>query len=480
MTSNMPILKTFSFNTIYITQPTFNACFYSIRSFFVFYAIWRLGTSEAEAIGIFSMFMASCYGTALFGGYLADRSLSVKGGVVLGGILSALGLLCLFFPSQSMCFLGLALFSVGSGLFKPNLMAAVGLTFEDPKDVRKGQAYSMVYALGNVGMITLVPLCGFVGTWYGWPHALAIVLVLMVVATLLVYKTMRFHPSYQAPSPSVVKSVGIIGALVLVIYGLLNYTAIFKMVTFLSVFGSIIYLAVILCRCNPEERQAVIATIGYILLFAFFVSFFEQSASSFNFFLRDAVNCEAMGLLVPPSVIQALGPLFVLLCAFTLLPLFSRYVEKEKPMEGSFKVGCGFFLAAASFFILAFGSIQEVGSLVPLPWIILALFLQTLGELWVGPVILSKISQAAPSRFQSTLISFWTMAIAYGHCIAGIIAQFSITSKVGPKGDIGHFVNFFGSLGVMAMVIGVLIFVGRGVVPSILVKLAGTSGTDAD
>ena len=85
---------------VYFMQPLFNACFYGLKSFFVLYIIHHLGLTESEAVGVFSMFMALCYGTTLAGGYLGDQGFGVKNSVILGGILSLSGVFCFFFPSQ--------------------------------------------------------------------------------------------------------------------------------------------------------------------------------------------------------------------------------------------------------------------------------------------------------------------------------------------------------------------------------------------
>jgi len=381
----------------------------------------------------------------------------------------------MFLPSQDLCFIGLALFSMGSGLFKPNLMTAVGLIFEDPKDPRKSKAYSTVYVWANLGILVVGTLCGFIGKRYGWSYALTIVIGIIMGATFLVYKTMRFHPSYQKPVPSLstAKTMSIIGLLIVTIYILLIYKELFNWVTLTSVCLSTIYMGTIFYQCTPEERKGVASAIGYILAFALFVAFFEQSGSSFNFFLQKAVDREVMGWdIPPPAILSSIGPLFVLLCGATILPLWNRYVEKEKPIEGLIKIGCAFLFAAAGFFTLAFGSIQEAGTLVPLSWIALTFFLQTIGELWIAPISLANISKSTPPHFQSVFISFWTMAIAYGHYLAGIIAQFSIKpDESALESSMSHYAHFFCSLGIATLVIGLLILLYRNTAPYILAKL---------
>src|SRR5690242_18084443 len=90
--------KPFSgFNSIYLTQPLFNACFYGLKSIFVLYVIYQFSLVKGEAISLYATFMSLCYATSLLGGYIADKWMGVKDTVTLGGVLTVLGLFCILF-----------------------------------------------------------------------------------------------------------------------------------------------------------------------------------------------------------------------------------------------------------------------------------------------------------------------------------------------------------------------------------------------
>lgn len=464
-----------SFNSIYLTQPLFNAGFYGLKSVFVLYVIGLLSLTEAEAISLFATFMTLSYGTSMIGGYLADQGLGVKNAVTLGGILMGLGLGCVLFPSQDFCFLGLALMGLGSGFFKPNLLTAVGLIFENPRDPKKDRAYSITYIAGNIGTFTVPALCGFVGKIYGWHYGLLLVAGVFITATYIFHKTMRFHPSYKRPTAvfSQAKLWCITLILIPFLYLLFKYRTSFHGMMGVIAFGSMIYLGKIIYQCQGQERKDVLSIIFYILLFGLFVILFEQSGSSLLLFLEKAVNRNVMGVVLPSSTILSLEPLFVLVWGFVLLPLSSRYLEKTRPISGFVKTGCGFLFVALSFWILALGTYQDSGASIPLLWVAGAMFIQTLGELWIVPISLSRISQYSPPRLQSVLMSFWPMAIAWGHYFGGFVAQFSLgTVTVTPPltDSFEQYRAFFFSLGFMPLVIGVLILLYQGIKPSALIR----------
>jgi dipeptide/tripeptide permease len=173
-------------------------------------------------------------------------------------------------------------------------------------------------------------------------------------------------------------------------------------------------------------------------------------------FYEKAVDRHVMGTTIPSSAFLSFDPLFVLLCSPILLFLSSRYIEKTKPVNGFVKTGCGFLCVAASFGILALSTWQANSPLVPLSWIIAAFFVQTIGELWIAPISFSKISQYAPLRYKSILMSFWPMSIAYGHYLAGFVARFSLGNKINQpyRNSAEQYHPFFLRLALLALCVG--------------------------
>lgn len=453
------------FNAIYITQALFNGCFYGIRAIFVLYAIHHYSLTEGEAISLFATFMILCYGTSLMGGYIADHGLGVKNAIMLGGILSSLGLLCVLWPSQDAFFFGLALASLGSGFLKPNISTAIGLLFKDPKDPGKDKAYSIFYMAMNLGGLVFPVIGGFVGQTYGWNYGIALIAVVFMGATCFVHKTMRFHPSHTE-KPIRFRNRIFWGTLFLTIllYLLFRYQDYFHGLMGIITCGSIAYLGRIFCQCSPRERKDVSRVILYVLLFALFCTLFEQAGTSMMLFYEKSINRNVMGMIVPSSAFLSLDPLFILIFGPVFLFLSARYLEKKKPIEGFIKIGCGFLGAALCFGVLALSVYLNQASLISPVWILGAGLIQVMAELWVAPVSFAKISQHAPPRYQSVLMSFWLMAIAYGHYFAGFIAQLSLSEAVplSSGNSFERYQAFFSHLGLMALSIGLMLLLWQG------------------
>lgn len=444
------------FGPIYLTQAIFTGCFYGIRAILVLYAIRQFSLSEVEAITFFSTFMILCYGTSLIGGYIADKGLGVKNTVMLGGVFSALGLLLILLPLQDLFLLGLALAALGSGFVKPNITTAIGLLFRDPKDPRKDRVYSILYIAMNFGNLVSPIICGFVGKTYGWGYGISLLAALFMGAVYFVYKTMHFHSSYKERMIiSKFKLFIGISFLLFLLYMLFKYQEYIHGLMGIIMCGSIVYFGEIFYQCNTEEKKDILKIVAYILLFALFCTLYEQAGTSLMLFFERAVDRHIMGIVVPSSAFLSFDPLFVLFCGPILLFLTSKYLEKTRPINGFIKTGFGFLWIAASFGILALSTFIHT-SFIPFLWIIGAFFVQTIGELWIAPVSFSKISQYAPPRYKSVLMSFWQMAIAYGHYCAGFIAQFSLPTSTPLSFDnsFENYQSFFVYLGIVPLCVG--------------------------
>jgi len=454
------------FSSIYLTQILFNISFYGIRSIFVLYAISRFALNEAEAISLFATFMILCYGTSLIGGYVADKGLGVKNTIMVGGGFSALGLLCILSPIKEVYCLGLALASLGSGYFKPNLPAAVGLLLENPKDPRKDEIFSFLYMAMNFGGLIASIVCGFVGQTYGWHYGVLLIASIFIGTTYFVYKTMKFHLSYK--EDVILHKSRLLASnlsLIILLYLLFKYRESFHSLMGIIACGSLICLGKIFYECNAQEKKDILKIIAYILLFAFFCTLYEQAGTSLMLFYEKIVDRDIMGIPIPSSSFLSLDPLFVIICGPALLFFSGRYLEKKKPLEGFIKIGLGFLCVALSFGILALSTYQHSASLISPIWVVGAMLAQTIGELWIAPVSFSKISQYAPPRFKSILMSFWSMATAYGHYCAGFIAKFSLnnTTPLYCDNSFERYRVFFTHLGLIALCVGLSLLLYQGI-----------------
>ena len=88
-------------STLFFTEMWERFSYYGMRAILMLYMVaplasGGLGFDTAKAAGIYGLYTGSVYFTAIPGGWIADRLLGLRGAVLAGGVLIALGHYCLF------------------------------------------------------------------------------------------------------------------------------------------------------------------------------------------------------------------------------------------------------------------------------------------------------------------------------------------------------------------------------------------------
>jgi len=439
--------------SIFLTQALFNFGFFGFKSLIILYAIDFYALKEADAINIFATLMTLSYATSLVGGFLADKLIGPQNTLLIGGVLSSLGVGLLIFPLNTKVFFALTLLSLGSGCFKPNLSALLSLLFKDPQDSRKDSVFTTLYVAMNLGNFLGPIICSLASHYYGWISGFTVIALSFMAGTYLLFYQIKY---LRALPKKVSINQGLQAVSILIItagalYFLFTFRKYFNglmgiiMVISLICFGTIFY------KSMHQERKGLIKTIPYIFLFAFFCALFEQSGSSIMIFFERGVDRQILSFILPSSSLLSFDPIFVLVLGLLLPFLSKNYLKKSHKTNGLTKFGIGFFFISLSFGVLALGSsLSRIP--ISMTWILIAIFLQTIGELFIVPVGFASISKFAPSRYLSLMMSLWLMAISYGHYLAGILAQFSLNPlKDGPKENLDIYHQFFFHLSILSL-----------------------------
>ncbi|ANQ50558.1 peptide MFS transporter [Flammeovirga sp. MY04] len=95
--------------------------YWGFRSFFVLYMTSEvMNLSNTEAFIIYGIFTIGLYSTQFIGGLLGDLVIGSKRAIVIGSVLQALGILTLCLNSTLGLYIGLGIFCIGNGFFRPN------------------------------------------------------------------------------------------------------------------------------------------------------------------------------------------------------------------------------------------------------------------------------------------------------------------------------------------------------------------------
>ena len=131
--------------------------YYTMIAIFVLFLQAKYGFDYAKASQYFGLFLACVYFLPLFGGIIADRLLGYGKTISLGLIVMFAGYLMIAIPTTMdgglpLIIAGLAVISMGTGLFKGNLQALVGNLYDDPKySKNRDVAFNIFYMGINIG-----------------------------------------------------------------------------------------------------------------------------------------------------------------------------------------------------------------------------------------------------------------------------------------------------------------------------------------
>ena len=128
-----------------------------------------------------------------------------------------------------------------------------------------------------------------------------------------------------------------------------------------------------------------------------------------------------------PSQVGLVNPMFVMLLVPIVTFAIYPFVNKFFKFSELKKVNTGFFIAALSFFILAFveGKIHE-GETMSIWWQLLAYLIITIGEILISITVLEYAYSKAPNSMKSFIMSVYYLSIAFGNQITSQVNKFMI------------------------------------------------------
>ena len=156
--------------------------------------------------------------------------------------------------------------------------------------------------------------------------------------------------------------------------------------------------------------------------------------------------------------------MFIIILAIPVSLLWAYLSKRNLNPRTPYKFGLGLVLAGASFYILSLsgGSADENG-MVPFAYLFIMYFIISIGELFMSPVGLSKITDLSPKRIVAFMMGIWFLSSAYAFQIVGFISkQLAIEStdvNVGGLDTLETYTNGFGLIATYSLGAGLVVLV---------------------
>ncbi len=464
--------------------------FYGMRALLTLYMVKVIFESLVErdyaAAAVYASYGSLVYASTVIGGRISDKILGMRQSIFLGGILMAIGHFVLAIENNMAFFLALAFIVVGNGFFKPNISTFVGTLYKhgDPK---KDVGFTIFYMGINIGGFAAPLLCGWLGEAYGWHYGFGLAGIGMLTGLIVFWSGIKKNvfgdrglpPSQEVfekkvmgiPQKTLIPILSFLAA-PLIAFLLYSYKSLGEKGTLLEdqnivniifkVIGVAVlaYMAYVMYKATLEERKKLFMAILITFFMTIFWGFHELHGSVITLFAERNVNLSVINA----SQTNSLNSLFIFVLAIPVSLLWTYLSKKNLNPRTPYKFGMGLILAGISFYVVSLsGSSADANGMVPFSYLLWLYFIISVGELFMSPVGLSKITDLSPKRIVAFMMGIWFLSSAYAFQIVGFISKQlaieSTDSNVGGLDTLNVYLDGFSLIAKYSFVAGIVVLV---------------------
>ena len=415
--------------------------FYGMRALLTLYMTKHLLYSDEMSIGIFATYGSLVYATPLIGGIVAEKLIGYRKAIILGGVLMAIGHFMLAIEHPLFFYGALAIIIVGNGFFKPNISSLLGVLYK-AEDNRRDAGFTVFYLGINIGGMVAPLLCAYLAEQYGWHYGFGLAGLGMLLGLVFFYRGLNdqvFGDKGLVPNEkkyfqkwmgiSEGHWVSILAVLAVPLIGLLlvfhEYEHYLVWLVSLTILAVLIY---IYRTISSVEKSRLLVVVYFTALATLFWAIFEQAGSSLTLFADRNVDL----VFFNASQTNSFNSAFIILLCFPFFFLWPYLTKINKNPNSAFKFGIGLILLGAGFLIFA-SSAKQANALAQTPmfYLVIGYFVLTIGEMFLSPIGLSKMTQLSPKKYIAFIMGVWFLSSFYGHFFAGKIAKLTSVTNSG-------------------------------------------------
>ena len=361
------------------------------------------GWSSSSALSLLGTYAMFAYLAPLVGGWLGDKKIGYRKGVVIGALLMTLGHAAMAVETPIFLYVGISLLVVGTGFFKPNITSIISKIYEG-RDDKKDGAFNIFYMGVNAGAFLGIMLCGWVGERVGWSFGFGLAGIFMLLGMIQFYYAQSFFgnignkPIITDEKLNVKKdvseklnpflpvdyfliSVFVLSALIFIIndplskiggIDVLNFTyfgmensLFFALLAFISF---IMLLSVRIPRYAPIVRDRMVVFTIFCVFTVFFWAAFEQGAGSLPLYTRDFTDrfLEGNSALLFKVIDISVTVIPLLIITYVLFSLFKKTFEEIA--LSNIVLGISFVIVWGIIIFKIYTELQSTSTEVPITW----------------------------------------------------------------------------------------------------------------
>lgn len=369
---------------------------YLLLAFLTVYLTEQLGWPAERALRVHGIFLALCYGLSLPAGLLCDRVRNRSAVVTAGCILMTGGYFFLTLGHPLTFLFGLSLLALGSGLFKPSMLALVGDLYE-VDDSRREEGFTLFYASANLGAL-VAPL---IGEWLRRSHGFTA--AFGITALLQLGTTAYFSCTYSVRTGTIGRSM--------------------QAPTMDSRDRRHIP------HLTPDERWRLRLLLLLTVLSLFFWIALQQTGGSLILFARDKTDRSVKVPLLggwqewelPIGWLPSIHAGLVIVLSPVLTRLWDWRQRVGRAVSAPIKMAIGMAL-----FAIAYGSLllplgSDATSRIAFRWLLLCYTAISLAEICIVPLSCWLVNHCAPAGSKGLLLGMWLSVSSIGSFLSGEI-----------------------------------------------------------
>lgn len=438
--------------------------FYGMLTILAYYLYFSLtdgglGMEKTTATGIVGAYGGLVYLSTVLGGWIADRVLGMERTVFYGGVVVMCGHVALaVVPGLAGVGVGLVLVALGSGALKANASSLLGTLYEKD-DPRADGGFTLFYLGINLGAFVGPLITGLLQTRLGfhWGFGAAAVGMALGLTQYVIFRRNLGDHGRTVPNPlprsgiGWAVGVGILTVAVIVAAfatGLVKLSNLSQVTTGVIVAAAIAYFVVMLTSAKvvPIERTRLRAFIPLFIANAVFWSLFQQIFTVLAIYSDERMNWSIFDWTAPSSWIGSIEPVWIILLSPLFAIMWTRLGQRAPTTPRKFAYGV---IGMGVAFLLFLPMSGSTGRAVPALWVLAIMAVFAISELLLSPIGLSVTTKLAPEAFRAQMMALYFFSVGIGTSMSGVLSGYY---------DPAHEFAYFGILGVVAVVAGVIVF----------------------
>jgi POT family proton-dependent oligopeptide transporter len=174
-------------------------------------------------------------------------------------------------------------------------------------------------------------------------------------------------------------------------------------------------------KLDRDARKKLTMAVLITFFMTLFWGFHELSGSVITLFAARNVALEGI---MSASQTNALNSMFIIFLAIPISLLWGYLAKKGMNPRTPYKFGFGLVLAGICFYILSIsGASADENGMVPFAYLLIMYFIISIGELFMSPIGLSKITDLSPKNIVAFMMGVWFLSSAFAFQIVGFIGE---------------------------------------------------------